>query len=50
MKKYDNLTEDELNTEINKNIYTKNDLMTTVIKRCSGEKKRQKENRYLEKN
>ena len=49
-KKYDNLTEDELNTKINKNVYTKNDLMTTVIKRCSGEKKRRKKNRYLEKN
>ena len=41
-KKYDNLSEDELNTKSNKNVYVENDVMTTVIKRCRGEKKRRK--------
>ena len=39
-EKYDNLSEDELNTKSNKNVYVENDVMTTVIKRCKGEKKR----------
>ena len=39
-EKYDNLTKDELNTETNKNVYVKNDVMCTVIKRCRGEEKR----------
>ena len=39
-KKFDNLSEDELNTKSNKNIYVRNDVMTTIIKRCRGEKKR----------
>ena len=38
--KYDNLSKDELNTKANKNVYVKNDVMTTVIKRCRREKKR----------
>ena len=41
--KYDNLIEDELNTKSNRNIYVENDVMTTVIKRCRGEKKEAKE-------
>ena len=41
-KKYDNLSEDELNTKSNKNVYVENNVMTTVIKRCRGEKKRRK--------
>ena len=41
-KKFDNLSEDELNTESNKNFYVSNDVMKTVIKRCRGEKKRHK--------
>ena len=41
-EKYDNLSEDELNTKSNKNVYVENDVMTTVIKRCKGEKKRRK--------
>ena len=46
-EKYDNLSENELNTKINKNIYIKYDAMTLVIKRCrGGEKKRQKKNRW----
>ena len=39
-KKFGNLSEDELNTKSNKNVYVRNDVMTTIIKRCRGEKKR----------
>ena len=39
-EKYYNLSKDELNTKTNKNVYVENDVMTTVIKRCRGEKKR----------
>ena len=46
-KKYDNLSKDELNTKTNKNFYVKNDVMSTVIKRCISEKKRQKKNRWI---
>ena len=50
-EKFDNLSEDELNTKSNKNVYVKNDVMTTVIKRCKGEKKEAKERQIdLEKN
>ena len=42
-EKYDNLSEDELNTKSNVNVYVKNDFMTTVIKRSRGEKKEAKE-------
>ena len=38
-EKFGNLSEDELNTKSNKNIYIRNDVMTTIIKRCRGEKK-----------
>ena len=41
-EKFDNLSEDELNAKNNKEVYAKNDVMTTVIKRCRGEKKRGK--------
>ena len=41
-KKFGNLSEDELNTKSNKNIYVRNDVMTTIIKRCRDEKKRGK--------
>ena len=34
-----NLSEDESNTKSNRNIYVRNDAMTTIIKRCRGEKK-----------
>ena len=38
--KYENnFSEDELNTKSNKEVYVKNDVMTTVIKRCRGERK-----------
>ena len=39
-EKYDNLTKDKLNTKSNKNVYVRNDNMTTVIKSRRGEKKR----------
>ena len=42
-EKYDNLSKDELNTKTNKNVYVKNDVISTVIKRCRGEKKKKKE-------
>ena len=42
-EKFDNLSEDELNTKSNKNVFVKNDVMTTVIKRCKCEKKETKE-------
>ena len=43
-EKYDNLTEDKLDTKSNENVYVKNDLMTAVIKRCRGEKKSRRKN------
>ena len=46
-EKFDNLSEDELNAKNNKEVYAKNDVMTTVIKRCRGEKKRRKKNRCV---
>ena len=42
-EKYANLSEDKLNTKSSKNVYVKNDVMSTVIKRCRGEKKEAKE-------
>ena len=42
-EKYANLSEDELSEKSNKNVYVKNDVMSTVIKRCRGEKKEAKE-------
>ena len=35
-----NLSEDELNTKSNKNIFVKNNVMSIIIKQCRGEKKR----------
>ena len=47
-EKYANLSKDELSEKSNKNVYVKNDVTTTVIKRCRGEKKkRRKENRWI---
>ena len=47
---YANLSENELNAK-NKEVYAKNDVMTTVIKCCRGEKKEAKEKQTdLEKN
>ena len=39
-KKFDSLNEDELNTKSNKSVHVKNTIMTNIIKRCRGEKKR----------
>ena len=39
-EKFDNLSEEELNTKSNKTVYVRNDIMTTFIKHCRGEKKR----------
>ena len=38
-EKYANLNEDARNTKSNKNVYVQNDVMTTAINRCRGEKK-----------
>ena len=37
-KKYDNLSEDELNTKSNENVFIKNIVMANIIKHCRGEK------------
>ena len=42
LEKYANLSENELNAKNNKEVYSNNDVMTTVIKRCRGKKKRGK--------
>ena len=39
-ERYDNLSEDTLSEKSNKNVYVKNDVMTTGIKRWRGEEKR----------
>ena len=39
-KKFTNLSKKELNTKNSKNPYIRNDFMTTIIKRCRGEKTR----------
>ena len=46
-EKFGNISEDELNAKSNKNIYVRNDIMTTIIKRCRGKKKRHKSNRRI---
>ena len=44
-KKFTNLSEKKLNAKNNKNPYVRNDVISTVIKRCRGEKsKRYKSN------
>ena len=39
-KKFDDLSEKELNTKNNKKAYVRNDVMTTIINQCTGEKTR----------
>ena len=39
-EKFNDLSENEVNTKKNKKLYAKNDVMATVIKHCRGEKKR----------
>ena len=40
-EKFDNLSEDELNTKNNKNTLVRNNVMTDIIKHCRGEKKKE---------
>ena len=40
IKSFTNLSEKELNTKNSKNPYVRNDVTTTIIKRCRGEKTR----------
>ena len=45
-EKFDNLSKDKLNTKNSKEVYAKNNVMTSFIKCCKGKKKeRRKENR-----
>ena len=46
-EKFNDSSENEVNTKKNKKLYAKNDVMTTVIKHCRGEKKRWKKNRWI---
>ena len=46
-EKFYNLSEDELNTKNNKNMFVKNNIMTNIIEHCRGEKKRNKSNRRI---
>ena len=39
-EKYDNLSENEVNKKSSKRVYFRNKVMTTVIVRCRGEKKK----------
>ena len=39
-KKFTDLSEKELNVKYNKKAYVRNDVMTTIIKQCRGEKTR----------
>ena len=49
-KKYDNLSENELNSKSKKEVYVRHDVMTSVIVRCKDEKKRAKKKMDLEEN
>ena len=46
-EKFDNLRKDELNGKSNKELYAKNDVMTTAIKRGRGEKRGERKNRFI---
>ena len=49
-KKYDNLSENELKAKNNKEVYAKNDVITTAIKCWRGDKKRRlKKSRWIQK-
>ena len=39
-KKYDNLSENKLNSKNNKEVSVRNNVITNIIVRCRGEKKR----------
>ena len=40
-EKFYNLSEHELNTKNNKNMFVKNNVMTNIIEHCRGEKKKE---------
>ena len=40
-EKFDNLSKDKLNTKNSKEVYAKNNVMTSFIKCCKGKKKRE---------
>ena len=46
-EKYDNLSEDKLNANSNKNVHVENHIMTTVIKRCMGEEKKRRKKKLM---
>ena len=47
-EKFDKLSEDKLNAKSNQNVYVRNDVITTVIKRCRGEKKKQAKEKQMD--
>ena len=48
-RKYDNLSENELNTKSNKKVYVRNDIMNFVIKHCRGKKARREIKKRIQK-
>ena len=46
-EKFYKLSEDELNTKSNKNVFVKNTIMTNIINHCRREKKRFKGDRWI---
>ena len=48
-RKYDNLSENELNTKSNKKVCVRNDIMTFVIKHCRGKKARREIKKRIQK-
>ena len=46
-RRFDNLSEKELNKKNNKEVYVRNDVLTTVIKRSRGKEKKYKRNRWI---
>ena len=46
-EKFNNLSNDELNTNSSKFVYVKNNTMKNIIKHCRGEKKRNKSDRWI---
>ena len=48
-EKYDNLSKNKLNIKNNKEVYVKNDVMTSVIIRSKGKKKKRTKNKKKKK-
>ena len=48
-KIFNNLTKDKLNTKNNKNVYVRNDVMTTTMKPFRGKKKKRKKDAFRKK-